>query len=479
MDDARKLLLETRVKALGSISSSSLVQLLDTSTVGQALQVLAENRILSAPVIAPDDDGLAEGAKWPAHLPNSDIMGFVCVNDILTSFLECYYGEFGDAEYSNNLCNRHGSSPFGRHPAAAAASDAAASGALNGGSMLARMRQLEAMGQRFARQQLRHLTCKGCDGDFLHSRHAGEATLLELVMYGFLDPKRRGMHEGEQQARVVHRVAFFDNSGRVTSVISQSDICRFLAAHVDRLGPLAEATVSELGWDCKPVVSCTPETPALEAMRLMVSEGVSSLAVVAGQRANEAGPEADSADPEGPAEPRVGGRLLGNFSASEMRTMTAEHFGALSLPVGEFLALENETEYVAVNRERLLSEEGLVGSPAHDFICNRLRRVRPHAPGEDVGQRLVVATGTNTFAEVVELLVRHCIHRVYVVDEHEVPVGIVTCTDILRKVVEVATAAAPLSPSASPAAGAAAAAHRHEWHQRHHGSPQGAQEQQC
>ncbi len=31
----------------------------------------------------------------------------------------------------------------------------------------------------------------GCDGDFLHSRHAGEATLLELVMYGFLDPKRR------------------------------------------------------------------------------------------------------------------------------------------------------------------------------------------------------------------------------------------------------------------------------------------------
>ncbi|GLI70781.1 hypothetical protein VaNZ11_015816 [Volvox africanus] len=474
MDDARKLLLETRVKALGSICSSSMVQLLDTSTVGQALQVLAENRILSAPVIAPDDDGLAEGVNWPAQLPNSDIMGFVCVNDILTSFLECYSREFGDAEYGSNLCNRHGGSPYCLQRAALPASDAAASGSFTGGSMLARMRQLEAMGQRFAQQQLRHLTCKGCDGDFLHSRHAGEATLLELVMYGFLDPKRRGMHEGEQQSRVVHRVAFFDHSGRVTSIISQSDICRFLAAHVDRLGKLAEATVSELGWDCKPVVSCTPETPALEAMRLMVSEGVSSLAVVAGQPAGGAGPEADLG---GSAEPQVGGRLLGNFSASEMRTMTAEHFGALSLPVGEFLSLENETEYVAVNREQILSEEGLVGSPAHEFICNRLRRVRPHAPGEDVGQRLVVATGANTFAEVVELLVRHCIHRVYVVDEHEVPVGIVTCTDILRKVVEVATAAAPPSLSASP--GAAVAAHLREWHQRHHGSPRGPQEQQC
>lgn len=37
--------------------------------------------------------------------------------------------------------------------------------------------------------------------------------------------------------------------------------------------------------------------------------------------------------------------------------MTAEHFGALSLPVGEFLALEHDTEYVraaagwAANRE--------------------------------------------------------------------------------------------------------------------------------
>jgi hypothetical protein len=40
MDDARRLLVETKVKALGAVTSSTLVQLLDTSTVGQALQVL-------------------------------------------------------------------------------------------------------------------------------------------------------------------------------------------------------------------------------------------------------------------------------------------------------------------------------------------------------------------------------------------------------------------------------------------------------
>lgn len=36
---------------------------------------------------------------------------------------------------------------------------------------------------------------------------------------------------------------------------------------------------------------------------------------------------------------------------SPHRSMTAEHFGALSLPVGEFLAMEHDTEYVAANRE--------------------------------------------------------------------------------------------------------------------------------
>lgn len=46
------------------------------------------------------------------------------------------------------------------------------------------------------------------------------------------------------------------------------------------------------------------------------------------------------------------------------------------------------------------------------------------------------------------MLLRHRIHRVYVVDSLERPIGIVTCTDVLRKVVEVATAAA--GPGASP-----------------------------
>lgn len=39
------------------------------------------------------------------------------------------------------------------------------------------------------------------------------------------------------------------------------------------------------------------------------------------------------------------GKIIGNFSMSEMRTIMSEHFGALALPVGEFLALEHGTEF--------------------------------------------------------------------------------------------------------------------------------------
>ncbi|KAG2432081.1 hypothetical protein HXX76_009008 [Chlamydomonas incerta] len=528
-DECRRLLVDTRVKNLEHLQGSNLTILTDCSTVEQALTVLSEKRILSAPVVSPDVAAAAASTSgggavvWPASLPNSDIMGFVCVNDILNSFLESYAREYSDPSYltTTTAADPHPAPPAPPPPPPAAAPAPAAAAAVDGpaapspaataaagddaagappakprvvidggggggggrsagprvssagehGSMLARMRRLEELGARFAQQQLRDLVCKGCDGDFLHSRHAGEARLLELVMYGFLDPKRRGMHEGEQQAQVVHRVALFDSGGAITAVISQSDIVRFLADNSRRLGELAGSTMSELGWDDKRVVSCTPDTPALDAMRLMVCEGVSSLAVVAEPQLAATQEEEEAGGEAAAAVRLAGGRLLGNFSASEMRSMTAEHFGALSLPVGEFLALEHDTEYVrsaagwAANRERLLEEEGVLGSPAHSFIRDRLRRARPpqahpHVPqpGSEVGQRLVVARPDSTFSEVLELLVSHRIHRVYVVNAALQPVGIVTCTDVLRKVVELATAAVPPSASTSPAAVAAAAA---------------------
>lgn len=41
-----------------------------------------------------------------------------------------------------------------------------------------------------------------------------------------------------------------------------------------------------------------------------------------------------------------------------------------------------------------------------------------------------------TFKDVTERIVSHRIHRVYVIDEQEKPCGVVTCTDVLRAVLD-------------------------------------------
>lgn len=78
-----------------------------------------------------------------------------------------------------------------------------------------------------------------------------------------------------------------------------------------------------------PVVSVSPHIPALIAYQKMLDAGVSGAAVVA-----------DSS-----------GELIANLSLSELRSIQPEHFGALALPVGEFLALLHGTVYVGYSAQ--------------------------------------------------------------------------------------------------------------------------------
>jgi CBS domain-containing protein len=66
----------------------------------------------------------------------------------------------------------------------------------------------------------------------------------------------------------------------------------------------------------------------------------------------------------------------------------------------------------------------------------RYARSRARTPGEEVGQSLVLCRPGSSLSEVVAMLVASKVHRVYVVDEQERPVGVVTITDVLRKLVE-------------------------------------------
>lgn len=369
----RKLLISTKLESIRSLQH--IIVLRDTATVDQSLKVLATHKILSAPVVV-DVDGVHGPAQWPYEKESTDILGFVDIRDILTSFL---------AELDLT--------------------------GISSMKMLQRMRLLEDKGQQFAATQLRSLKYIGGDGDFVHVAQA-KVTLLELITDGLLDPRTKGVYGGTNKSDVVHRMAVFDGEGRITNVVTQTDVVRYLLNNIDQLGGLADASVADLGWAGRHVECVGPSTPAIEGMALMASKNVSALAVT---------------DAEG--------RIIGNFSVTEMRTIMAEHFGSLALPVGEFLALEHGTEYAGYARVSETDDEVQL-SAAHRFVADRSARGRPRTPGEEVGQTLLLCRPSSTFAEVLEVLVGRgrYVHRVYVVDEGERPIGVITCTDVLRKI---------------------------------------------
>lgn len=56
----------------------------------------------------------------------------------------------------------------------------------------------------------------------------------------------------------------------INHVISQSDVLLFLHKRVDELGPLADATLQQLGLAAKPVVCVPAEMSAIKAFASMV-----------------------------------------------------------------------------------------------------------------------------------------------------------------------------------------------------------------
>lgn len=194
--------------------------------------------------------------------------------------------------------------------------------------MLTRMRRLEERGLAFAEQPVRRLHTIGGDGLLLDAAAAPDLTLDAALREGFLKgevsgPRAPDAGAAQPPARsVTHRLGLADSRGRVVGILSQTDVVRWLAGALRDLPALAGASVASLGLGARRVEGVGAETPALDALAAMRAARVSALAVLGED-----------------------GALIGNFSVSDLRSILAEHFGSLALPVGEFLAREHGTEY--------------------------------------------------------------------------------------------------------------------------------------
>eukprot|EP00048_Salpingoeca_helianthica_P000442 m.41545 g.41545 ORF g.41545 m.41545 type:complete len:330 (+) comp10517_c0_seq1:100-1089(+) len=182
-------------------------------------------------------------------------------------------------------------------------------------------------------------------------------------------------------ARGVHRAPVSDDHGKILGIVSQSDVIALLAKSPEFLtDPLASKTISELGVIDKEFLSVTVDTPAIHAFYLMSLNKESCLSIVS----------------------RETGAVLGNLSVADLRSLPQQRFSSLLDPVSDFI-----------------SHRMSVVAPGHAHVTLQTRR-----PAMTV---LISAE----LGAVVQLMASHHIHQVWVVDEHQKPVGLVRTSTLI------------------------------------------------
>jgi len=151
-------------------------------------------------------------------------------------------------------------------------------------------------------------------------------------------------------------------------MLSQSDVVNYLQKHSDQFKEIVAKTLVQLRLSEKKIDTITADRRAFDCFKLLGDEYVTCLPIVEKET----------------------GRLLANFSASDLRGLT--------VPKLKFMNESVET-----------------------FLQAQTGGIRPP----------VVVKPTGTLADVMKLIVDNKVHRVWVVDDKDRPVSIVTLTDIL------------------------------------------------
>jgi len=172
-----------------------------------------------------------------------------------------------------------------------------------------------------------------------------------------------------------HRLPVVDGGGELVSLLSQSRVVSYLTQHLLKF-PSSLLSIDELGLvGAKPVVCVKDTDVTVAAFQTLRQQRVSAVGVVDAQ-----------------------GLLTGVLSVTDLRAVGYDEqlFQRLYMPVGQFLQLALESN-----------------------------------PAKPRG--VVTVQKRHTLGEVAALLAKTGLHRIYVDDGEQRPIGIVSLTDILKQ----------------------------------------------
>ncbi|KAK2974416.1 hypothetical protein RJ640_021272 [Escallonia rubra] len=184
-------------------------------------------------------------------------------------------------------------------------------------------------------------------------------------------------------------------------MVTQMDLMRFLKSHDDsELNAIMSRTVSQLGAVKETIFGVTDRTKVIEAIKAMRTASLNAVPIL---RSSSSIPEDHTQLINGRAR-----KLIGTFSATDLRECPiAQLKSRLPVSVLEF------TEKLSVSPAELAAalDVGAAATPSRELVTCR---------------------ADSFLGEVVDKVVTKHVHRVWVVDQLNLLVGLVSLTDIIR-----------------------------------------------
>jgi len=190
----------------------------------------------------------------------------------------------------------------------------------------------------------------------------------------------------------VYRVPIVDkhDHNKIINIISQSGVVRFLSKHMNTLGPRAKLTIQELGIGLSNIVKVEHDKLAIESFRLMQNKQISAVAVVDER-----------------------GALTNTLSISDIKYVGIEEgkkFRSLLLPVIDYIAQVKQSEPLDSKWD---------GSTMFPAI---------HCYPDYTLEKVIMKIATTK------------VHRLFVVNQDDHPVGAISLRDIMVELVHLVNA---------------------------------------
>lgn len=221
-----------------------------------------------------------------------------------------------------------------------------------------------------------------------------------------MEPFSKGIHRAlvPLESHMDHVGLELKESSPGYRMLTQMDIAQFFKLHSNELQSFTTSSVGQLGAVNKGAFAVPSGMQVTNVVKWMRNASLTAVAIVDGSPDNEKGPMLMTSQ---------GRRLLGNFSATDLRGCPPRMLQTwLSLPVLEFVEkLSKAAKFTDSSAAAAALTSGSPGS-------------RP----------LITCLMTSSLEEVITKVVDYHVHRIWVVDQEGLLIGLVSLTDILRAI---------------------------------------------